>query len=127
MKALEMYKLSIIMRDSINNKETQNASAQQQAKYAYETQKTLDDAAHENQKTLDDAAHDKEKEKQQIITGAIAVGLGLVVIFLIFVFNRLRITRNQKSVIELQKKNGRKYTLSIRRKESRDNGFYSLC
>ena len=110
MKALEMYKLSIIMRDSINNKETQSASAQQQAKYAYEKQKTLDDAAHEKQKTIDAAAHEKllaieqeEKEKQQILTGAIAIGLGLVVIFLLFVFNRLKVTRKQKDLIEQQK------------------------
>jgi serine phosphatase RsbU (regulator of sigma subunit)/Tfp pilus assembly protein PilF len=134
MKALEMYKLSIIMRDSINNKETQNASAQQQAKYAYETQKTLDDAAHETQKTLDDAAHDKllaieqeEKEKQQILTGSIAVGLGLVVIFLIFVFNRLRITRNQKSVIELQKKmvENTHYQLEEKNQEIMDSIVYA--
>ena len=110
MKALEMYKLSIIMRDSINNKETQSASAQQQAKYAYEKQKTLDDAAHEKQKTIDAAAHEKllaieqeEKEKQQILTRAIAVGLGLVGLFLLFVLNRLKVTRKQKDVIEQQK------------------------
>ena len=62
-------------------------------------QKALDDAAYEKQKALDDAA----KEKQQILTVSITAGLGLVVIFLIFVFNRLRITKNQKAVIQEQK------------------------
>ena len=98
-KALEMYKLFITMRDSIENKETQKAAALQQAKYAYEKQKTLDDAAHN--KIL--AVEQEEKEQQQILTGAITIGLGLVVIFLIFVFNRLKATRKQKSVIEQQK------------------------
>ena len=110
MKALEMYKLYIIMKDSINNEETQKASAQQQAKYAYEKQKVLDDAAHEKQKVVDAAEHDKllaveqeENEKQQILTLATAGGLGLVVVFLFFVMNRLKVTRKQKAVIEQQK------------------------
>ena len=98
-KALEMYKLHITMKDSINNEETQKASAQQQAKYAYEKQKVLDDAAHDKRLAI----KQEEREQQQIITGAIAVMLGLVVIFFLFVFNRLRITRKQKAVIEQQK------------------------
>jgi serine phosphatase RsbU (regulator of sigma subunit)/Tfp pilus assembly protein PilF len=98
-KALEMYKLFITMRDSLENKETQKAATLQQAKYAYEKQKTLDDAAHS--KIL--AIEQEEKEQQQILTGAIAIGLGLVVIFLIFVFNSLKATRKQKAVIEQQK------------------------
>ena len=99
MKALEMYKLYIQMHDSIYNQEIQKAATQQQAKYAYEKQKSIDDAAHD----ILLAIEQEEKEKQQILTVAIAVGLVLVVIFLIFVFNRLRITRKQKVVIEQQK------------------------
>ncbi len=99
MKALDMYKLNIVMRDSINNEKTQKAAAKQEAKYEYEKQKTIDDA--ENEKLL--AIKQEEKEKQQILTGATAGGLGLVVIFLIFVFNRLRVTKRQKQVIEEQK------------------------
>ena len=48
--------------------------------------------------------HEKEKETQQILIIAIASGLILVVIFLIFVFNRLQITKKQKLVIEEQKR-----------------------
>jgi serine phosphatase RsbU (regulator of sigma subunit) len=98
-KALEMYKLFITMRDSLENKETQKAATLQQAKYAYEKQKTLDAAVHDKRLAIEQ----EEKEQQQILTGAIAVGLGMVVIFLLFVFNRLRITRKQKTVIEQQK------------------------
>jgi len=99
LKSLEMYKLHITMRDSLNNEATQKATAQQQAKYEYEKQKVLDDAEHD--KLL--AIEQEEKEKQQILTGATAGGLGLVVVFLIFVFNRLRVTKKQKLVIEEQK------------------------
>jgi serine phosphatase RsbU (regulator of sigma subunit) len=87
------------MEDSINSEATQKATAQQQAKYEYEKQKVLDDA--ENDKLL--AIEQEKKKKQQILTGATAVGLGLVIVFLIFVFNRLRVTKKQKQVIEEQK------------------------
>jgi serine phosphatase RsbU (regulator of sigma subunit) len=99
-KALEMYKLHIQMRDSLNNEETQKVTAQQQAKYEYEKQKALDDAEHEKQIAIEQEA----KEKQQIITYATGGGLGLVGVFLIFVFNRLQVTKKQKLVIEEQKK-----------------------
>ena len=98
-EALNMYKLYIAMRDSINNESTQKATAQQQAKYEYEKQKAIDDA--ENEKLI--AIEQQEKEKQQVITYAIGIGLALVIIFLIFVFNRLQVTKKQKFVIEEQK------------------------
>jgi serine phosphatase RsbU (regulator of sigma subunit) len=98
-KALEMYKLYISMRDSINNEATQKATAQQEAKYEYEKQKAVDDAEHDKKIAIEQEA----KEKQQIITYATAGGLGLVIVFLVFVFNRLQITRRQKNIIETQK------------------------
>ncbi|TXB64797.1 tetratricopeptide repeat protein [Vicingus serpentipes] len=98
-EALEMYKLHIQMRDSLNNEETQKAAAKQQAQYEYEKQKAVDDAEHEKQIAIEQEA----KEKQQIITYATAGGLGLVAIFLVFVFNRLQVTKKQKVVIEGQK------------------------
>ncbi len=98
-KALKMYKLAITMQDSINNEATQKAAAHQQAKYEYEKQKAIDDAKYKSQLLIEQ----EKKEKQQILTYAAGGGLGLVVIFLIIVFNRLRVTKNQKLVIEIQK------------------------
>ena len=98
-EALNMYKLYIEMRDSLNNEATQKATLQQQAKYEYEKQKVLDDA--QNEKLL--AIEKEEKEKQKIVSYAIGFGLFLVVVFLIFIFNRLQITKKQKKVIETQK------------------------
>jgi len=98
-QALEMRNLEITMRDSINNEVTQNASAQQVAKYQYEKQKAIDDLEHEKQLAIEE----KEKNKQKIITYSVTIGLALVVIFLLFVFNRLQVTRKQKSLIEVQK------------------------
>jgi hypothetical protein len=99
MLALEMYKLHITMRDSINNEETQKVAVQQQAKYEYEKQKAIDDADHEKQLAIEQEA----KAKQKVITYSIALGLVLVVLFLIFVFNRLQVTKKQRDIIEQQK------------------------
>jgi serine phosphatase RsbU (regulator of sigma subunit) len=99
MDALHMYRMYIQMRDSINNEETQKANARQQAKFAYEKQKTIDDAEHEKRLAIEQ----EEKEKQQIISYAIATVLVLSILFLYFVFNRLKITRRQKNQIEEQK------------------------
>ena len=98
-KALEMLEIFTVMKDSLQNIENNKLVIKQNLQNKYEKQKALDDAAYEKQKALDDAA----KEKQQILTVSITAGLGLVVIFLIFVFNRLRITKNQKAVIQEQK------------------------
>ena len=97
--ALAFYKLYITMRDSISNEETKKVSAQQQAKYEYEKQKAIDDTQYEKQLGIEKEA----KAKQKVITYATAGGLGLVVVFLIFVFNRLQVTKRQKRVIEQQK------------------------
>lgn len=99
MQALKMHKLYIAMRDSINNIETQKANLQQQAKYEYENKKAIDDAEHDKEIAIEQ----EEKEKQQIFTAATASILGLSVLFLFFVFNRLKVTRKQKGQIEKQK------------------------
>jgi tetratricopeptide (TPR) repeat protein len=99
MLALEMHQLHIKMRDSINNEATLKASIQQEAKYAYEKVQAVKDAAHEKQLAIEKEA----KAKQQVITYATGGGLGLVAIFLLFVMNRLKVTRKQKAVIEEQK------------------------
>ncbi|MBL4593167.1 MAG: tetratricopeptide repeat protein [Flavobacteriales bacterium] len=100
MKALAMHRLFINMRDSINNDKNLKATIKQQAKYDYEKDKAIDDAEHDNLIAIEQ----KEKEKQKIISYATAVGLILVIVFLLFVFNRLKITRKQKLVIEEQTK-----------------------
>ena len=99
MNALKMYKLYILMRDSINSDNNQKATAKQEARFEYEKQKAVDDAEHEKEIAIEQEA----KEKQTILTYATGVGLGLVAIFLLVVFNRLKVTRKQKNIIEEQK------------------------
>jgi len=108
--ALYMHELYVLMKDSLNNASIQKGASKLQARYEYEKQKTIDDVENEKQKAIGKAENDKlvafekqEKEKQQILTIAAVGGLALVVVFLFFVFNRLRITKKQKLLIESQK------------------------
>ena len=98
-KAFEFYQNYNSLDDSINNLETQKLAIKQQTQYEFDKQKVLIDAEHEKQLAIEKEA----KAKQKIIIYSTAGGLVLVALFLVFVFNRLQVTRKQKSVIEEQK------------------------
>ena len=99
-EALKMYKLYVSMKDSMNNERTQSSTAKLQAKYEYENNKAIDDA--ENDKVL--AIKEGEKKQQTIISIATGTGLFFVIIFLLFISNRLKVTQKQKVIIEKQNK-----------------------
>jgi tetratricopeptide (TPR) repeat protein len=99
-KALEMFKLYEASKDSLTNENTKTDAVRQQSKYEYNKQKAVDDAVYDKQLAIEKEA----KEKQKIIIYAIGFGITLLAVFLIFVFNRLQITRKQKTLIESQKK-----------------------
>jgi tetratricopeptide (TPR) repeat protein len=98
-EALNMHELYILMRDSIQNEKNQGRLLQQEMQYNYEKQKALDQK--EQEKLLAIAA--EQEQKQKIISYSVFTGLVLVLFFAIFVFNRLRLTRKQKAIIEKQK------------------------
>lgn len=97
--ALEMHKLFKQMADSVNNVETKKAAIKSQVKYEFE-KKEAEALAKQEKKDLEAAA---DKRKQELITGAIAMGLLIVLIFSGLLFNRFRLTKRQKRTIEEQK------------------------
>ena len=98
-KALEMYKLYVEMRDSIYSQENKEASIKLDYQHAYEKEQALAEAKHQEQMAL---SAEREK-RQKLIAYATGGGLLIVFLFAIFIFNRLRITRMQKKIIEAQK------------------------
>ena len=110
-EALEMHELYITMRDSINSEENRKEVIRQELKYNYEKQadsiaielSKKEELSKAEQKRKEDLAT-KENEKKNLIIAAGAGLLVLTLIFTLFVINRLRITRKQKSTIEDQKK-----------------------
>ncbi|HXU26146.1 MAG TPA: tetratricopeptide repeat protein, partial [Bacteroidia bacterium] len=97
--AFAHYKQYIIYRDSITNTETRKASIQKQMQYEFEKKELATKAAQEKI----DAIHAEEKQKQRVIMYAIIGLLLLVAVFAVFMYNRFRITNQQKQIIEKQK------------------------
>lgn len=104
--ALKNYELYVLMRDSVNNKETKKASIKSQLKYEYEKQAAADSVKHQEQQKVKDAqlaAQSASLKQEKTQRYALYGGLILVAGFLIFVINRFRVTKKQKKVIEDQK------------------------
>ncbi len=97
--ALLNYELFIQMRDSINNKETQKASIKSQLKYEYEKKAAADSVKVAEEKKLTVVKLKQEKTQRYFLYG----GLGLTVLFGLFMFNRLTVTQKQKQIIQNQK------------------------
>ncbi|MBP7808539.1 MAG: tetratricopeptide repeat protein [Bacteroidia bacterium] len=104
--AIENYKLNIKMRDSISNEDNRKATYKQQLKYEYDKKTATDSVAHVKEKFVQAAEIKKQeaeltmrKNRQYALFG----GLGLVIVFAGFMYNRFKITQKQKAIIELQK------------------------
>ncbi len=105
-ESLAMYELEMQMRDSITNEETKKASIKKQFQYQYEKKAVADSIQNiEEQKvnnallTAQQAQLKQEKTKRFALYG----GLLLVLIFAGFMFNRYKITQQQRNTITLQK------------------------
>jgi len=94
-QALEMYELYITTRDSIESEENQRAVIRQEYKYEYEKQALADSVAFAKEQKVKDAELEKSRIQQYALYG----GLTLSLVFLLFVYNRFRITRRQKMII----------------------------
>ncbi|MCW3083135.1 MAG: protein serine/threonine phosphatase [Bacteroidetes bacterium] len=109
--ALQVYKLSITMRDSINNTQVQKASIKRELQYNYEKKAAADSVVNAKEKEVRQAqisqqqAEIKAKRNQQY---ALFGGLALVLVFAGFMYNRFKITQRQKIIIEQQEKETRK-------------------
>lgn len=104
--ALKHYKRYVIMRDSIKNEKTQRAAIQREVQYSYERKLTADSIRYENEAIINDALISKQKaelkakrNQQYLLFG----GLSLSFIFLVFLYNRFRVIRKQKGIIEIQR------------------------
>ncbi|MBA3665611.1 MAG: tetratricopeptide repeat protein [Bacteroidetes bacterium] len=97
--ALQYFKLYINMRDSINSVENSKATLKVQMQFEYDKQKAIDEAVH-NKELLLSA---EREQKQKLTSIAIGVVLLLMMVFAIFIYNRLQVTNKQKKIIEEQK------------------------
>ena len=122
-EALKYYEEYITMRDSLRNTETEKAVLKQQMEYEFEKEQVVQQT--EYNKNLEIA--DERAQKQRFISYSAVAGLVLVIAFLVFVFNRLHITRKQKQQIETQKQQVEEahHLLEEKNKEVMDSIHYA--
>ncbi len=98
-KALEMLELHLACRDSVNREENKKALYVQEYKYESEKEAALAEQRFNNELKIE-----AQKQKtQQVIIAAVAIGLLLAIALSILLFNRLKLTRQQKEAIALAK------------------------
>lgn len=97
--SLENYELYIQMRDSIYSQETRKASIKSQLKYEYDKKAAADSVKVAEEKKLTAIQFKQEKDQRYFLYA----GLLLTFVFGGIMFNRFRITRKQKNIIEEQK------------------------
>jgi serine phosphatase RsbU (regulator of sigma subunit) len=105
-RSLDMYVLYAESKDSIASEENLSEVVRQEYKFAYETKALQDSLLKVEEKKLDQAELEAEKaksdkRKQQSLF--LLIGLLLAVVFGFFIYNRLRLTNKQKTIIESQK------------------------
>ncbi|MDX2171798.1 MAG: tetratricopeptide repeat protein [Bacteroidota bacterium] len=98
--AFEHYKEYIRYSDKINNEETRKASIKSQLNYEFEKK----EAVLKEQRAKERAIANEQSRIQKIIIACVLIGFLLMVGFVFFVFRSLKITRNQKEIIEEKQK-----------------------
>lgn len=105
-EALGMYELEMQMQDSIANEETKKASIKKQFQYEYgkkaaaDSIKNIEEQKVKNAQLTAQRAQLKQEKTQRL---ALYGGLILVLIFAGFIFNRFKVTQQQRNTITLQK------------------------
>lgn len=102
-KALKMYELYTEMKDSISSDEKQKLLLKATIKFGYEKKAAADSVA--NAKQIEIKNGELNKQRVQIVAKrneqiALFAGLFLVLIFSGFMYNRFKVTQNQKVIIE---------------------------
>jgi tetratricopeptide (TPR) repeat protein len=96
--ALKMYDLFVLMKDSIYNQENRKNTIKQQLNYEYDKKETILKAEQEKRNII----HATESKRQRIIIIAVIIGLIVLIVFLVIVYNRFQVTKKQKEIISLK-------------------------
>jgi len=98
-KAYEHYKKYSIAKDTLYNEEKSKEIGKLEAGYEYEIKIQKQRLKQEKKEAL----AEERANKQRIIIWSVSGGLLLVVVFFLLLFNRFRIIRTQKNIIQEQK------------------------
>ncbi len=107
--ALTMYVLYIQMRDSIANDKNRKLLIQKEFQYEYEKKSIADSVKVVEEKKVTDA----QLKQEQTLRYALYVGIVIVFLFSMFLYNRFRVTQKQKHLIELKEQETQKQNIII--------------
>ena len=121
--AMKFHLAADVARDSMLAQQNMSDIARLETEFEYEKKITRDSIKNASEKKLTDAIvarQDAELSATRNLQVALFSGLGLVAVFSLFMYNRFRVTRKQKQIIELQKN-----TVEIKQKEITDSINYA--
>lgn len=97
--ALEYLERLDSLSELLINEESTRLIAQKELAYQHQKEMVADSIQHQHEINLSQSEIEAQKKQRKILF----IGLIMIVLFLAFVFNRLKITRKQKEEIDLQK------------------------
>jgi tetratricopeptide (TPR) repeat protein len=115
-EALKHFELYTSLKDSIYKAENQLAITSKQLSFDYARRSSIDSLKRVEERTIVKEQLKYEQKTRYYLYG----GLALVVFFSIFIFNRFRVTKKQKVIIEEQK-----IIVETRNKEVTDSILYA--
>jgi serine phosphatase RsbU (regulator of sigma subunit) len=107
--ALENYELFIRMKDSIFNTENTKKIVQNQMQYDFDKKQLSDSLKVAEERKLNEVKFKQEKTQRNFLYA----GLVLVIVFLGFMYNRFKITKKQKQIIEKKEKFAKEQNIEI--------------
>ena len=120
LKALETY---LLLNDSLTKFTNKNNVSELAMKYEYHEKRVSDSLKTSNEKNILNLQLEKEKQNRYAMLGITGIGL----LFSMIVFNRYRITRKQKMIIEAKEEETQrqKLQLELKQKEIIDSIHYA--
>jgi tetratricopeptide (TPR) repeat protein len=112
-KTLKYYEVYISMRDSINSREMNREAQKQHFKLEYEKKAAADSIRVEHDKTVAQLQLEHTKNQSYLLV----IGLILVLVFAVFMYNRFKITQRQKVLIEAKERETQQQKLMIEDKQ----------
>lgn len=112
-RSMEMYELSILMKDSLKNEENQKAIIEQQFVFDYEKKSLADHLKAEEAKLVVELAHEKEVHKKEQQRNIMLAGGFCVLLLAAGLWSRLRYTKKAKIIIEKEKDRSEELLLNI--------------
>ena len=122
-EAYQYHLKYIAARDTIDNKIRNEEISRKELEYSFEKKATADSVKNAEKEKVHKAemlAQNAQAKQDKILRYSLFIGLGLVLLFAIFIFNRFKLTKKQNIIIHSQKEE-----VELKNKEITDSIHYA--